>query len=57
MQAKLFKEKERDILLALIGYENGSVALWNASTGDVLTELKVHNDAGSLLINFILCLG
>ncbi|XP_065055115.1 guanine nucleotide-binding protein subunit beta-like protein 1 isoform X2 [Rhopilema esculentum] len=45
MQAKLFKEKRRDILLALIGYENGSVALWNASSGDILTDLKVHNDA------------
>lgn len=32
-------------LQLLVGYENGSVGMWDISTGNLLSELTVHSDA------------
>lgn len=44
MQIKLFSDMENKNTYALIGYEDGSVALWDVEKQQVLHKLKLFND-------------
>ena len=46
MQARLFDDKQTKHLFALIGYEDGSVGLWDVANCELRQRLKTHTDAG-----------
>ncbi len=48
MHIKLFEHDNRPY--ALIGYEDGSIALWDANEQKLLSHLKLHSDPGKILI-------
>ena len=54
MQLRLFEDEENHGVFAFVGYEDGSVALWNAVKCEMRKRLKICNDAGIVMV-LILC--
>lgn len=50
MQLKLFEDKESHDVFAFIGYEDGSVALWDVLKCEMRKRLKIYNDAGIVVL-------
>lgn len=46
MHAKLFLSNDAKQLSALVGYEDGSVILWDVASCLVKSHIKTHKDAG-----------
>ena len=50
MLLKLFEDKENHDVFALVGYEDGSVALWDAGKCEMRKRLKICKDAGIMVL-------
>ena len=47
MQARLFRDEENNRLCSVIGYEDGSVVLWNVKEQVMICKIKTHAEAGT----------
>ena len=46
MQAKLFEDEQTKQLYSIIGYEDGSIALWDVDKCVMRSKIKTHTEAG-----------
>ena len=46
MQVKLFRDEQTKQLYSIIGYEDGTVALWDLGTCAIKNKVKTHTEAG-----------
>lgn len=46
MQAQLFEDKQTKQLYSIIGYEDGTVALWDVDKCVMRSRIKTHAEAG-----------
>ena len=46
MQVKLFRDEQTKQLFSIIGYEDGTVALWDLGKCKIKSRIKAHTEAG-----------
>ena len=46
MQAQLFEDEQTKQLYSIIGYEDGSIALWDVDKCVMRSKIKTHAEAG-----------